>query len=201
MEYQINYTRKEWKTALERYHFNEQDVERVIAILDAFNDNFGVKMWYETRDGEMYGKKSDSSQRIEKIAIVILTIGEQFDRICEQYEEDGELLLAYAADCLGMEVLRKAYEEVGKVIYSNEKLYPGYFHFLEGEELKQLPDILGRLQITEVRCNEQYVMIPQKSVAFFTELSRKEQKNCLTLCEQCANKTCENRCEEREKNI
>ena len=136
----------------------------------------------------------------ENKILVVMTLGQIFDDLVEEYEKKEELLLAYAVECLAMEILKKAYDMFEEKIYEREGKYPGEYHFLDDEEMKNIPRILEKMKIREVSCNEVFTLIPQKTVVFMTKLSCEKSAGCIRLCENCSRKNCPNRAQKTEQN-
>ncbi len=180
LEYQIPFSQTEYVQALVRNHFQETDFSECLKIEKKLMlSDLKVKVWYRP---EQEGK-----------ILVVMTLGQIFDDLVEEYEKKEELLLAYALDCLAMEILKKAYDMFSKKLYEKEGKYPSEYHFLDDKEMKNMPGILKEMNIQEVRCNEAFALIPQKTVVFMTKLSSEENAECIRLCENCKQKNCPNR--------
>ncbi len=182
LEFEVPFSKAEYEHALARWHFPETDFLNCLKVREKIGSTSRVKSWYRF-------------EQEEKI-LVILTLGNQFDQLMDQYEAKGELFGAYALECLSMEILRKAYGLFEKALYDQIGKYPGEFRFLNEEEMKKVPQMLSQMNIDEVRCNEAFALIPQKTVAFFTELSEEKKADCTRICENCGQKDCPNRIKE-----
>lgn len=177
LEYQIPFSQTEYAQALLRNHFQKADLPECLKIEKKLTlSNLRVKAWYYPEEGN-------------KI-LVIMTLGQIFDDLVEEYEEKEELLLAYAVECLAMEVLKKAYDMFSGVLYEREGKYPGEYFFLDDKAMRKMPEILKEMKIKEVRCNEAFALIPQKTVVFMTEMSDQKNGGCIRLCENCSQKNC-----------
>lgn len=179
LTYSIPFAKTEYELALRRYHFNEEDLQECVQVCRKLGKNAHIQAWYRYEaDDELF---------------VVMTLGACCDRLIEQYEQSGKLLKAYALDCFAMELLRKGYEVFADVLYSCENKYPGDFCFLEEAQMRQVPGILKDMGITEVSCNEAFIMLPKKTVVFMTKLSETKNANCGGICENCGRKDCLNR--------
>lgn len=188
LEYQIPFSQTEYVQALFRRHFQEEDLSECLKIEKKLVlSDLRVKAWYCPEQ--------------ENQILVIMTLGKVFDDLVEEYEQKEELLLAYAAECLAMEVLKKAYDMFGVKLYEKEGKYAGEFHFLDDEAMRNMPEILKRMKIEEVYCNEAFALIPQKTVVFLTEVSDERNAGCIRLCENCSQKNCPNRMQKTEHNL
>ena len=185
MEYQIPFSQTEYVQTLIRNHFLEADFSECLKIEKKLMlSDLKVKVWYRP-------------EKEDKI-LVVMTLGQIFDDLMEEYEKKEELLLAYAQECLAMEILKKAYDMFSGKLYEREGKYPDEYHFLDDEEMKNVPEILKEMNIQEVRCNEAFALIPQKTVVFMAGLSCKENAECIRLCENCKQKNCPNRVQNTE---
>lgn len=141
---------------------------------------------------------------------VVMTLGDFFDTKMEMYVQKEQLLFAYMVDCLGMGILRMAYQMFHEAHFCHSELLTSDMVFLNQEEMKDLSGFFERLGITEVKLNESLVMIPQKTVVFSTrvhksldmdnkEKKQEERKNyniengCMNICEMCDNTECAHR--------
>lgn len=167
---------------------------------------------------ELFGTKSRVKQDVMvwyQVSLsgkqrVVMTLGDFFDSKMEMYERKEQLFFAYMVDCLGMGILRMAYQMFYEAHFSHSGLEISDMTFLNQEEMKSVSDLFERLEITEVKLNEAFVMIPQKTVVFLThahksldtdgeEKEQKERKNyniengCMNICEMCDNTECVHR--------
>lgn len=183
LEFEVPLSQTEYEQALIRWHFQETDIWKCMNIWNKVGKISKIKSWYWFER--------------EKELLVIMTLGKQFDKLTEQYEAEGELLKAYALECLAMEILRKAYGLFENALYDHMGKYPCEFRFLTEEQMKKMPEILLRLKIDEVQCNEAFALTPQKTVVFFTELSEEKRDDCTKICKSCGRKNCPNRVMEK----
>lgn len=185
LEYQIPFSQTEYVQALIRSHFQESDLSECLKIEKKLVlSDLRAKAWYRWEE--------------ENRILVVMTLGKFFDDLVEAYEKQEELLLAYAAECLAMEVLKKAYDMFGAKLYEREGKYPREFHFLDEKAMRKMPEILKEMKIEEVCCNEAFALIPQKTVVFLTEVSDEQNAGCIRLCKNCSQKNCPNRIQEKE---
>lgn len=183
LEFEVPFSQSEYEHALIRWHFPEADLLKCLKIWEQVGSACKVKSWYGFEQ--------------EEEILVVMTLGKQFDKLMDRYETEGELLKAYALECLAMEILRKAYGLFEDVLYDHMGKYPCEFRFLDEEQMKKIPEILSRLDIDEVQCNESFALIPQKTVVFLTELSEERNADCTRICENCGQKNCPNRKEKK----
>lgn len=186
LEYQIPFSQEEYLQTLVHSHFREADFWECLKIeKELVLSDIKARAWYRW-------------EQEDKI-LVVMTLGQVFDDLTERYERKEELLLAYAVECLAMELLKKSYDIFKEAIYEREGKYPGEYYFLNDEEMIYMSEILEQMRIREVRCNEAFALIPQKTIVFLTELSYEKKGGCIRLCENCSQVNCPNRMQTLEE--
>lgn len=199
--YQVNVDYKDYLHIMQAGHMEETD-----------SADFAL-VWRE-----LFGKKSQIRQDVTvwyQVSLsgkqhVVMTLGAFFDEKMEMYEQKEQLFLAYMVDCLGMGILRMAYQIFYEAHFCHTGLETSDMVFLNQEEMKDASDLFERLGITEVKLNEAFIMIPQKTVVFSTQVHKssdaddKEKRlkkgnnpdrgnGCMNICEMCDNTECANR--------
>ncbi len=101
--------------------------------------------------------------------------------------------MSYIVDAFAMKVLRVAYDRYREVYYEKKHTYLENMVFFDEKEMESVPALLRKLEINEVRCNDAYTMIPQKTVIFRSKTTLKRSAVCENICSQCNNITCEHR--------
>jgi hypoxanthine-DNA glycosylase len=188
--YQVAVSKAEYCQMLGQAHFRESDMEEGMCV---WRELYGEACSKAMPQVWAWYRKGKEKNKIT----VVMTIGEQYDNWIAGYEERKELLKAYAVECYAMGILRKAYHTFGEQIYQREGSYIGGLQFLEEEQMKKVPDLLKQMEISDVRCNEAFAMVPQKTVVFMTELSNKKKAECTNICQNCNQKNCPNRQENK----
>lgn len=183
----IVFTKEEYAKMLLAAHFNDESLQDWDEILQALGKQ-GNEPVFEAE--AYYGVLH------EKNVLGLITLGECFDDAIAGFEEAGEILKAYETDYCAMEILKKSYVIFGNILYKNEGKYAGALRFLGEEHMKHLPAILERLQVEGVSCNPAFALIPQKTVAFMTELSCDKIRECFHICNGCDRIDCPSRQEE-----
>ena len=104
-------------------------------------------------------------------------------------------------DCLGLELMSLAYNEIDKKISEITGLYTGGYIFAGSDEmsLSEIPEAFDKLRQGLVTYNEAYVLMPKKSVLFKTFLHKEKQVKH-SRCRRCNAKKCSLRLEEYEEN-
>lgn len=186
MDYEVRITIDDYRQFMQQAHFGKNDME---TCLEVWTDLYGTK---ERKAGAKVRAWYCREGLPDKITVV-MTIGKTYDEMISHYEARGELLKAYAVECLAMGILRNAYSLFGDQIYEREGKYPGELLFLEEEQMKRVPKLLEQMNIQEVQCNEALALTPQKTVVFITELSDVKKVNCGNICATCKRYSCPNR--------
>lgn len=127
----------------------------------------------------------------DKTIYVVVTLGDAFDSFQESFLQKGEIEKGFIIDCLGTELLARAYEEVDKKIYEKTGLYVGNYIFAGSDKmpLEELAVVMKKLGQKIVKCNEAFVLVPKKSVVFAAHL-HKRRTNKHSDCENCSAVKC-----------
>ena len=136
--------------------------------------------------------------REQERGFVVLTLGKGVDRLQESYIEKEEYLKAYCVECLGLEFLLKAYDDLKMEVkkegeYIQQFLYPG-----EQLPIEAMREIFLRTNPKDVTYNESFFIDPKKSVAMEVILTKEKEKESCGICEQCKNINCTSRKVRRE---
>ena len=161
---------------LSRYHFAERDK----------NDIFRIYKQVEPRIHAMFHYVLTGEK-----AVVLVTLGQAFDQLQESYLDKNDIHKAYILDCIGLEMLWAAYDEIDKKLHELTGLYAGDYTFVGDNDLpiKELPRLMGLLGQKQVVYNDAFVLIPKKSVVFeIPLLEEKKEKN--VRCAACSNSKC-----------
>ena len=129
-------------------------------------------------------------ERVEQQGWVVMTLGEEIDKLQQTYLLEEEYLKAYSLDCLGMEFLMKFYdclkEDLAKEgFYIKQWLYPG-----EHLVLEEISEIFQQVKPKGVTYNAAFAMKPQKSVAMKIILTDRIEDESCGICTHCSNTTC-----------
>lgn len=159
---------------IERYHFDENDKELIKStgiFLTGIITIIAVV-----------------SYRQENLVCAV-TLGKQYDELEALVEESGNLLLAYCMECMGLELLSKAYAKVNEAVFQETGKWMGAYHFEDSDRLKvenELAKALGEKGIYW----KNGMLHPLKSVLFTAEYKENRTESGCHNCEQCDNLTC-----------
>lgn len=172
---------------IKRYHFNQEDKNEIIKLYRKVHPRVHAIFHHIVEEGE------DGT----KVATVVASLGRAFDEYQNVLVRQQDIHGAYIVDCLGLELLSKAYDEIDKKIHELTGLYTGGYTFAGSPELplEKIPAIMKKLGQKKIRYNEAFVLVPKKSVLFTTKLYDKEQESH-SKCAKCNAKNCSMRMEE-----
>lgn len=171
----------QYRDMIAQYHFAEEDLEQLERI---------GKFAEEVSVSEMYCGMMVNENRLA----VIVTLGSGFDVLQEQYMQRERLLEGYMLECIGMELLRKAYEQTAEHIYAHTGMWISGFDFLgEREPFSRMEEIFRQIQPQGIECNQAYMLMPKKTVVFLTDLCEQRKDSYCHVCADCGNVNCLNR--------
>lgn len=130
----------------------------------------------------------------EKLA-VLMTLGQQTDEMQAGYMKQGKLSEAYAMDCIAAELLYRAYEEADRLIFEKTGMWCGRYRFPGSDiPMEVNREIVEAMGAAEVVCNDAFVLIPKKSVAYLTYMQKEKPETGRrnTMCADCGRKDCPN---------
>lgn len=164
---------------IRRYHFNDNDKKDIVRLYRQLYPRVHAIFHYVIKDDHVY---------------VVASLGRGIDSLQDSYLQKGDIQKAYIIDCLGTQLLEKAYEEIDERIHELTGKFVGDYIFV-GEDrlpLETMPDIMTMLGQKKIRYNAAYVLTPKKSVLFKAplSLSKVHKKG---MCSICSNTECANR--------
>ncbi len=176
---------------LKRCHFQPSDNKKMMALYEALRPLITAKAYY-------LWDVPGLSVNLQQYAAAFLTLGTGLDALQDLYLSSNHMLEAYMIDCLGLELLSAAYEEYARQMQCISGKSAVKLHFIGDEYpfsfMDQMQQAMGE---TDITYNEQYVMSPQKSVAFLLEMKEQEEETSLQnfrhICSECKNVNCEYR--------
>lgn len=168
---------------LSRYHFQETDALQIRSL---------IKQLYQVMDAAVYfGCKSPEEQ--SRLAVLV-TLGAGVDDLQEEYTVGEHLTESYMIECISMELLKNAYEQAAEKIYNHYGLWMGEFDFLgEKVPIEIMEEMFTILEPEEISYNQAYMLIPKKTVAFYTTLTDSRKKAYCNMCRTCSHTKCVHR--------
>lgn len=154
---------------MKRYHFETKDAEMVTAAV-----RFACKLI-----------EVESVIRYEESGVIcVVTLGERFDKLSDVVSDN--LLLSYCIECVGMELLSKAYERVNQYVYEERKMWLTNYQFLQTEDIKKGLDEVKTTCVTW----KKGMLRPAKSVVLRADYVEDRGKSGCEHCLQCGNVNC-----------
>ena len=120
----------------------------------------------------------------ESGVICVVTLGERFDKLSDVVSDN--LLLSYCIECVGMELLSKAYERVNQYVYEERKMWLANYQFLQTEDIKKGLDAVKTTSVTW----KKGMLRPAKSVVLRADYVEDRGKSGCEHCSQCGNVNC-----------
>lgn len=176
----------------DRYHYRQEDLPELLVVAEKMQECIFGEASFEM--GELQAAEEDDRPR----QAVVMTLGEGVDRLQDAYTEKEKLTESFMIEALGNELLLCAYGvwnqwvEAGTEYHVASYLFPG-----SGKDypLQELPELLTEVSDV-VTCNESFLMLPKKSVAFYALLTKEPGVRCEGICQSCGRKDCRNRARE-----
>ncbi|MBO5470503.1 MAG: hypothetical protein J6A03_12305 [Lachnospiraceae bacterium] len=165
---------------MERYHFEPKDREMVEATVRFVCELVKVQMWI--------GYQEDG-------VVCAITLGKQYDKLSDVVTE--HLLLSYCMECVGMEMLSKAYERVNQHVHERKGCWIGDYQFPEGGKGQKQ---LEKLQEASIEWKNG-MMHPAKSVVLVAEYVEEQSRSGCEHCMHCGNVDCVFRKRQEKENM
>ena len=180
---------------IRRYHFEEKDKNDILRLYRQVMPRIHAEFHYVVKESEsILGK--DNKCEVKKDcpkeqAVVIVTLGQAFDEYQENILARGDIHKGYMLDCIGLELLWAAYDEIDRKLHELTDKYVGSYIFAGDNDLpmSEVPRLMSLLGQKVVRYNEAYAMIPKKSVLFVAPLFAESYKKS-GRCTYCSNVHC-----------
>lgn len=178
------------KNIREHYHMDNVPLTQLEAIYNMVFMTLKPDIYYQIETTDVLGVN------MNRYAICVASLGEGIDKLHDVYSGEGELLMAYIIDVLGMELLLKLYSLIGVNVALESGFYITDYIFLGADiyPMSLCDDIFKILKIKDIKYNEAYAFTPRKTVAYIGKISKDKVKNqCISICENCHNNNCVNR--------
>lgn len=183
-EFSVNLTKKDIQDIIMRYHFRKEDEVLLFALYHAMQPFVRIKGYYQWKNG-------DDVIQYKEYAVVFLTLGDGIDDLQDLYMNKGCLSEAYMLECISLEMLMKAYEELVKQLQREYGKWVEKIDFLgDTYPMELLPELYHGFEGITITYNEQLVLIPGKSVVFLLPVIDKQIENPCHICKNCKNEAC-----------
>lgn len=194
----IRLQEEHYKSMLERYHFRQTDLEQLRCLGEILLRTAEPVMYCEpcrvTDADTKIVKTQTADARVGTQLAVIVSLGAKVDALQNEYINKERLTEGYMIECIGMELLKAAYELTAERIWKTFGLWIGEFAFLgERYPLELTEDVFRLLAPEEITYNQAYMLTPKKTVAFMTTLQKERKGGYCHICDACSNLQCPNR--------
>lgn len=140
--------------------------------------------------------EANSANRVEEGTqlAAIVSLGDKVDALQNEYIDKERLTEAYMMECIGMELLKTAYELTAQKVWEKYGLWMSGFVFLGEKYPLELTEDVFRLLVPEnITYNQAYMLTPKKTVVFMTTLHKERKAGYCRVCDTCSNLQCPNR--------
>ena len=187
----IELEQRDRKELAQRYHFGEEDYQKIDSIYEALQPLMEAEVCYRIWPEIQKGKRA---------ALCVVTLGAGIDAMQEIYAQAGELLQVYILECLGSVMLEKAYEQIERILYDETNLHVAKYQFpgtdaTLGQVRELLQEMAIRMEDMPVTCNGACMMNPKKSVVYIAGLEKDKKAACI--CDTCTRQDCTHRREKK----
>lgn len=197
---QIQLLEEHYKAMLAHYHFKEADLDQLRCLGEILLRTAEPVMYCApcrvTGSGRAAGIEAIAPERIEESTqlAVIVSLGAKVDALQNEYVNKERLTEGYMIECIGMELLKTAYELTAEKIWEAYGLWVSGFVFL-GEQypLELTKDVFRLLAPEEISYNQAFMLTPKKTVVFMTTLQKERKDSYCHVCDVCSNLQCPNR--------
>lgn len=174
------------------YHYLQEDLPELLTVAEKMQECILGEASFEI--GEIQTAQESDRPR----QAVVMTLGGSVDKLQDVYTQKGNLTESFMIEALGNELLLCAYGVWNRWIEAETEYHVASYLFPGSSDdypLQELPKLLADISKT-VTCNESFLMIPKKSVAFYTILTKEPGVRCEGVCQGCNRKDCRNRAKE-----
>ncbi len=182
---QVDMREEQYREMLERYHFALRDLARLRQV---------GALVLRAAEPRLYWERLTAEESPREEIAVIVTLGAGVDELQNRCQQRERLTETYMAECVGMELLRAAYEQTAERIHESTGKWLSDFAFV-GEKVPftRMEEIFRLLAPDGVSYNQAYMLTPKKTAVFLTELCGERKDNYCQICAGCTNLSCRNR--------
>lgn len=155
-----------FESFIKRYHFEEQSA-LFSKIYDKMIRMIQPAIYYEYD----YPKTGQVT--------AIHTLGKRVDEWMDLYQDQGDMLKAYAIECLSLEFLSHSYMQFQEIIYRERRQFLENIHFCDYEELTLIiSDFKQKCVSFPISINTAAALTPTKTTVYYGQLG--ESASCST---------------------
>lgn len=198
---QIRLQEEHYKAMLAQYHFRLMDLEQLKCLGEILLRTIDPVMYYipcritDTGDNAAGTQilRTDQVKEGTQLAVIV-SLGAKVDALQNEYVRKERLTEGYMIECIGMELLKMAYELTAEKLWKQFGLWMGAFSFLgDRYPLEMTEDVFRLIAPEEISYNQAYMLTPKKTVVFMTTLQQERKDGYCHICDACSNLQCPNR--------
>ena len=185
---------KQYRDMLSKYHFAESDLGQLRQVGALVEEAAEPVMYYGMfGQGKEVGEEQYDTLGKECLAVIV-TLGGGVDELQSRYTRRERLTESYMIECIGMELLRVAYEQAAERIHAHTGKWISKFDFV-GDKVPFdcMEEIFKRLSPEEISYNQAYMLTPKKTVVFLTDLCEERKESYCHVCADCSHAACPDR--------
>lgn len=185
---------RQYRDMAARYHFAEHDLEQLKKVGALAKEAAEPVMYYGVfMQGAEVGEEQHDALGKERMAVIV-TLGIGVDELQNRYIRRERLTESYMIECIGMELLRAAYEQAAERIHAHTGKWISDFEFV-GDKVPFdcMEVIFKRLSPKGISYNQAYMLTPKKTVVFLTDLCEERRESYCRICADCSHTECPDR--------
>jgi len=161
---------------IHKYHFAQNEYDDIVRCYRRLFPMVHAAACYKLYDysGDIEGRPrtiASYAKEAVKYAEVVISLGGAVDNFQDNCQAQGNVVWAYYTECLGMELLTKAYEDFDRLLNNETGLWAGDYEYIGSQyPLEEIVPVFARLRQRQVTYNEAFALSPRGSVAFIVPL-------------------------------
>lgn len=184
----VHLTESDLREIAQNYHIPEAEWRLIGHFAATMDDLLSVSY---------FGVRYDRGEGLAEVeyndyVVLFLSIGPYTDQLQDVYLAKELLMQAYIINCIGLAYLKKAYKEVVRSVQNETGKWVQKLDFLgDTYPMSMLPDMYAAAEPEGIRYNEQFMLIPEKSVVLILPLGEEnKEKSVCEICSRCKNVNC-----------
>ncbi|MDD2971137.1 MAG: hypothetical protein PHE02_03260 [Lachnospiraceae bacterium] len=180
---------QELQEMLKWYHYEVEDLAMLTHLYYAIEPVIDAQYVIQHNPGYIFVEENN-------YVVIAVTLGGGIDGVIDAYEDAGCIAEAYMLDCIGLQLLRKAYSQVENELNHRFRLWQTSLEFMgDNYPIECMKEILENVNL--ISCNKACMLSPGKSSVYIARVQSEKPENdmsvCGDICAKCPNVNCENR--------
>ena len=154
------------------YHFADSEYEDLVRCYRRLYPMVHAAVCYKTYDAKAKAEDiSFKEDSIKQYVEAVITLGSAVDNFQDNCQAQGNVVWAYYVECIGMELLSKAYEDFDNILHQETGLWAGDYEYIgSAYPLEEIVPVFERLRQKQVTYNSAFALSPKCSVAVIVPL-------------------------------